>query len=118
VAGFVAAFGDRKPWSRSGSQDVAVLARNLSSVPVHSQKARVTFMRTVNIFLYLLIGAGSLAGQTDLYVTNAGVNNLPGVVNVATNTIVNIFSSGWNSSFVAVNGRAHARTIQMFSITT
>jgi hypothetical protein len=42
VAGLVAVFGNRKPFGRSGpSQDIGVLARNRSSVPVHSQNARV-----------------------------------------------------------------------------
>ena len=82
--------------------------RRLSFQPRCSRRFRKVLMRSFNIPLYACLyaaTAGMLAGQTQLYVTNAGVNNLPGLVDPATNALVRIFSSGGESTYLAVTGR-------------
>lgn len=61
-------------------------------------------MRAIPVYLYAF-AAGLLPGQTQLYISNAGANNLPGVVNPETNTLARIFSSGGDSNYLAVSAK-------------
>jgi DNA-binding beta-propeller fold protein YncE len=61
-------------------------------------------MRTIVVCLYTF-AASILSGQTQLYVTGAGLNNLPGLVNPTTDALSRILSSGGNSVYLAVSAK-------------